>query len=159
MNNTMNKNTNTVLVLGLGNPVLSDDSVGLRVVEALRKRGLEGVDARECFSELDILEGLTSYSHIIFVDAVESGGEPGTVYEASLSEVEPRLSTHNFDLNLIKHLESMEDDGPEVTVLAVEAGDIQTISEKCTPEVEEAISKILNTVETLSMNLNYQQKV
>ncbi len=151
--------SNMILVLGLGNPILSDDAIGLHVVEALHKRGLEGVDARECFSDLDIFEGLTSYDHVIFVDAVESGGEPGTVYKVSLSDIAPKLSTHNFDLNLIRYIESMGDNKSQVTVLAVEAGDIQTISEKCTPEVEEAISKILNTVETLSMKLNYQQKV
>lgn len=147
-----------ILVLGLGNPVLSDDSVGLRVVEALQSRELEGVDVRECFSDLDIFEGLASYDHVIFVDAVESGGEPGTVYEVSLSEIGPKLSTHNFDLNLIKYIESMEGSGPQITVLAVEVKDIQTISENCSPEVEEAISKILNTVETLSMKLNYQHQ-
>ncbi|MFO7966812.1 MAG: hydrogenase maturation protease [Archaeoglobaceae archaeon] len=150
--------SNMILVLGLGNPVLSDDAIGLRVVEALQNRELDGVDAREGSSDLDIFEGLTSYEYVIFVDAVESGGEPGTVYEASLSQIEPKLSTHNFDLNLVKYLESVEGGGPQVILLAVEAGDIQTISEKCTPEVEEAISKILNTVETLSMKLNYQNQ-
>lgn len=146
-----------ILVLGLGNPILSDDAVGLRVVEALRKRRLKGVDARECFSDLDIFEGI-DYDHVIFVDAVESGGEPGTVYEASLPQLGSKLSTHNFNLNLIRYLESTEDSRPRITVLAVEVENIQTISEKCTPEVEGAISKILNIVETLSMKLNYQHQ-
>lgn len=148
-----------ILVLGLGNPVLSDDAVGLRVVETLRREELEGVDARECFSDLEIFEGLTGdYSHVVFVDSVESGGNPGTVYKTSLSQTGLKLSTHNFDLNLIKYIESLEGNKPQITVLAVEVKDTQTISERCTPEVEEAISKILNTVETLSMKLNYQHQ-
>lgn len=147
-----------ILVLGLGNPLLSDDSVGLRAVEAIGEKGLEGIEARECFSDFDILEGLT-YDHIIFIDAVQSGGEPGAVYKVSLKALEPRLTSHNLDLNLIRYIDSLHQD-PRITVLAVEAKDTQTISEDCSPEVERAVSKILNIVETLSMKLIYhhQQK-
>jgi len=77
-----------VLVLGLGNLLLSDDGVGLRLLESLRKDGLgegyghdgavEYVDGgTQGLALLGCLEGRES---VLVLDAVNFGAAPGTVH-------------------------------------------------------------------------------
>jgi hydrogenase maturation protease len=74
------------LVLGLGNPVLSDDGVGIRIARRLEDR----VDQREVTvmeasqAGLSILDLLAGYDRAIIVDAVQTvGGEAGQVHHFS----------------------------------------------------------------------------
>ena len=64
------------LVLGLGNPLISDDSVGLRVADALRPRlaarpEIEvGEDVR---GGLRLMERMEGFERVIVIDAIVSG--------------------------------------------------------------------------------------
>ena len=66
------------VVVGLGNPVLSDDRVGLAVVERLekllREHSLDNVAVRSStrggFELLDLLNG---YDRAILVDCIQTG--------------------------------------------------------------------------------------
>jgi hydrogenase maturation protease len=71
-----------VLVLGVGNILLSDEAIGVRVIEALEKKyafsgQVEIVDGGTAGMEL--LEFIADRDHVIIVDAVLTGGEPGDV--------------------------------------------------------------------------------
>lgn len=70
------------LVLGLGNPILSDDGVGLRVAAGLEGRLGEGVTVIEAsLAGLDLLELLSGYDRAIIIDAIQTeGGQPGRIY-------------------------------------------------------------------------------
>ena len=79
-----------MVVLGLGNPVLGDDAVGLHVAgeveRLLQARPVPGVrvltSARGGFELIDLLAGCT---HAVIVDCLEApGGAPGTVRRLSL---------------------------------------------------------------------------
>lgn len=69
-----------VLVLGMGNILLSDEGIGVRVIEAFQERydapGVEIVDGGT--SGMDLVEFLASRKHAIIVDAVRTGAPPGT---------------------------------------------------------------------------------
>ncbi|MGB2852819.1 MAG: hydrogenase maturation protease, partial [Dehalococcoidia bacterium] len=64
------------LVLGLGNPILSDDAVGLRVVEELEGR----VDQQEVklvettVAGLGLLDFLTGHDRAIIIDSIQTVG-------------------------------------------------------------------------------------
>jgi|Deesub1362B_J571_1020462.scaffolds.fasta_scaffold00237_20 hydrogenase maturation protease len=136
------------LVLGIGNPLLTDDGAGIHAVNALKKQNLADVEARECVSDFDLLEALNGdYSRIIIVDVIKTGGKPGTVYRAFLSNSSVIFS-HHLNLNMINNSDR------DVILLAIEAEDIHSFSEKCTPEVERAISEVLNFISELSMEKN-----
>jgi len=132
-----------ILVLGIGNPLRSDDGVGIHVVEEIRKRKIPGVVAKVYSSDFDLVEA-GKYSRIVVIDAVKKGNKPGTIYCASVEEIPPRFSSHSTGFELWKSSEL-----PEITVIAVEVEDAETISEKCTPSVERAISEVLNIIENL----------
>jgi len=71
------------LILGLGNPILSDDSIGLRVAKELETRlNRPDVTVMETsVAGLDFLELLVGYDQAIIVDAIQTqGGKIGQVY-------------------------------------------------------------------------------
>lgn len=68
-----------VLVIGVGNTLLQDDGIGVRVVEALRADGSEGfviVDGGTL--GLSLLPMVEDADAVIVVDASELAAEPGT---------------------------------------------------------------------------------
>lgn len=71
-----------ILVLGIGNILLGDEAVGVRLVEALEQRYLlpphvEVLDGGT--SGMDLLDVMASRDHLIVTDAVFTGAEPGSV--------------------------------------------------------------------------------
>jgi len=135
------------LVLGLGNPIFSDDSVGFRVIQGLRdKFSRPGLTLMESSaSGLGLLDLVTGYDRVIIIDAIKTeGGQAGEIYRLNaenLSGTRHLASSH--DINLATAFELGKKLGialpQEITIFAVEVVDVTTFSEKCTPEVEKAI--------------------
>jgi hydrogenase maturation protease len=94
------------LVLGVGNILLADEGVGVRVVEAFQQRYVipEGVDVLDGGTAgMDLLDALSSRSHIVIVDAVRTGAEPGTIVQLSGTDVPAlfsnRISPHQLGIS------------------------------------------------------------
>lgn len=71
-----------ILVLGIGNLLLSDEAVGVRLVEALTQRfdipaGVEVLDGGT--AGLELMEAMANRDHLIVADAVLTGQSPGSV--------------------------------------------------------------------------------
>jgi hydrogenase maturation protease len=86
-----------VLVLGLGNLLLGDDAVGLRLLEALQSRiGLPACPGEESSPEyldggtqgLALLPWLSERRAVLILDAVGLGAAPGTVHVLRDQEIE-----------------------------------------------------------------------
>lgn len=86
----------SVLVLGLGNILMSDDGVGVRAVQEM--------DARYDFSEfvslvdggtmgLDLLPMIEDCSRLLILDAVTADSPPGTMVRADGEEITSFLSS------------------------------------------------------------------
>jgi len=135
------------LVLGLGNPILSDDSVGFRVVQELKARfdrpDLTLVESSA--SGLSLLDLITGYDKLIIIDAIKTeGGGTGKIYrlgEENLGAIRHSASPH--DINLATALDLGRKLGAalpqQITILAIEVVDVTTFSEECSPEVAKAI--------------------
>jgi len=83
------------LILGVGNLLLSDEGVGLRVVERLATtydlpEGVRILDGGTL--GLDLLYYLEGVENLLIVDAVEMGKEPGTLLRMEGDEVPSFLS-------------------------------------------------------------------
>ncbi len=71
------------LVIGIGNRFRGDDALGPVVADELEKRGIRVIEhSGEPASLIDAWQG---YDHVILVDAVFSGEEPGTTHHFDLS--------------------------------------------------------------------------
>ena len=141
-------------IIGLGNELLSDDGVGIRIVRELSKRltGRDVVCEELSIGGLPMLDVLTSYERCIIVDAVVTGEHPsGTAYRFVHSPGRPgrtAKSSHQIDLAQVLSLAAlMGADLPQtVTVYGVEAGDTTTFRDSCTEEVSRAIPLVVETV-------------
>jgi hydrogenase maturation protease len=71
-----------VLVLGLGNPLMGDDGLGVLVASELQKaewrEGVVVLDAGT--SGITYLGEVCQSLNLIVIDAVRAGGSPGTIY-------------------------------------------------------------------------------
>jgi hydrogenase maturation protease len=145
-------------VIGIGNPLRSDDGIGIHVIEALREEDLrDGVDIKEGLSGLDILSTLEGYEKIIIVDAMQSGGEPGTIHRLSIDDLNSRQTLHTFsthDIDFPSMLRLGRELYPgkiteDIDIIAIEAEDVETFSEKCTPRVEKAVKDVVALIKGL----------
>lgn len=117
-----------VLVLGLGNILLSDEGVGVRVIEQLQRNwelpdNIEVLDGGTAGMEL--LDHLANRDHLIVVDAIKAGHPPGTVMRLSGSAVPTffavKISPHQVALADVLAALRLTDEAPHtVTVIGVE---------------------------------------
>ena len=135
------------LVLGLGNPILTDDGVGVRVAEILQDEVDQGqVTVMEAsLAGLSILDLLADYDRAIIVDAVKTvGGKAGQVHRLStdmLDTTQHPASLHDFDVGTALELGGRLGLAlpKEMIIFGVEVADVDTFGEECTAEVREAI--------------------
>ena len=84
------------LLVGFGNPLRSDDGVGLNVAEAIDKLNLPGVDVRAVHQlNVDIAGDLEGYRRVIFVDASEDG-PPVHMRQVISQEGLEKVSSHHL---------------------------------------------------------------
>ena len=146
--------SDTVLVIGLGNPIMTDDAIGLKVAETIESIGIANVETRqEAIGGLDIIPLITGYRNVIIVDAIKTGlYEPGTVIVFNPEDFEPtvaNVSAHGINLTTAMHIgrqlepESMPE---SVRFVAVEVSDLVTVSEIMTEAVSNALPDAVDTV-------------
>ena len=143
------------LLLGLGNPIVTDDSVGLRVVEELKPVLADRVDldvSEDYWGGLRLMERMIGYDRAIVVDAICTGAEPGTIHHLTPDSIRTQRSASAHDVNLPTALEFGRQAGmslpknEQIHLVGIEADDILNFSEKCTPAVEAAIPHAVETV-------------
>ena len=137
------------LILGLGNPILTDDGVGIHVVRAVAAhvQPAGAVLAEASVGGLRLLDTLAGYERVILVDAIQTpGGRPGEVHLLHPNDLRTSLhsgSTHDLSLPgalaLGHQLGLVLPADEALTIVAVEVEDVLTFGESCTPAVAAAI--------------------
>ena len=143
-----------VLVLGVGNPILSDDGVGIHVARELKKREMPGVDVEElAASGLELLDVVRGYDKVVIIDAIQTTkGKPGGLYILEEKDFEKSIhgsSPHGINIATALALgrKLVPNEMPkEVVFFAVEAEDLVNVSEKLTPKVAKALPGIVEQV-------------
>ena len=152
------------LVVGLGNPILADDGVGWRVVEALEAR-LDRDSAawraagpvefdRLAVGGLTLMERLIGYERVILVDAILDRDPVGTVSARPLADVATRSAGHldcAHDVPLTEALAAGQALGAplpstiDVVGVAVERVDVfdERLSVPVAAAVDEAVEAVL----------------
>jgi len=150
------------LVLGLGNPIVTDDSVGLKVAAELRARLADRPDieiGEDYWGGLRLMERMIGFDRVVVIDALRAGGPPGTIRVLSPDDVPTQRSASAHDVNLPTALEFGRRAGaalPEnrsIRLVGIEADDILTFGEDCTPAVRAAVSRAADTVLHVLSNL------
>ena len=150
---TASPQTPSFLVLGIGNLVMSDDGVGVRVIQELQ-RGYRFPDNVTVIDGgtlgLDLLPLLENITHLILVDAVETGGIPGNCVRLYGQELpialETKISPHQMGLkDLLAVSELMGHSPREMVLLGVQPACIEMDTE-LTPEVEARLGTLVESV-------------
>ena len=140
------------LILGFGNPILTDDAVGIRVAEELAREFPDMAVEATSEAGLSILDNVTGYDKLVIIDSIKTGkGKPGELYKLTLEDLQPKSdfsSSHGLDIaTALKLGEMMGYPMPsEVSIYAVEVKDNTSFGEKCTPELERSISLIVGQI-------------
>ena len=92
------------LILGLGNPILTDDRVGLEVARALHERQPAGsTEFVEAYvGGVELLNVLEGWKRVVLIDSVEPGRQkPGELKEIPLEDLATKytpITPHNAGL-------------------------------------------------------------
>ncbi len=145
------------VVVGLGNPVLADDGVGIAVARALAPRlaGSGVAVAESAWGGMRFLDLLTGFDRAVLVDAIQwRRGPVGTVYCLTPEEAIPTVRASGYHgVSLGQALALGAQLGiplpKAIVVFAVEVADTTTVREGLSPAVEAAVPEVVDEVEDL----------
>lgn len=137
---------NSITLLGVGNILLSDEGVGVHVVNEMRQDytftpEINIVDGGTMGMEL--LSYMRGMKKLLLVDAVQGGEAPGTVYEFLHQETETyfteHISVHEVGMQDILRIRALQEDPlDDAVVIGVEPMSLD-IGLEPTPLVQQAI--------------------
>lgn len=142
------------LVLGLGNPILGDDGVGLQVAAMVRARLPKGshveVDV-DYWGGLRLMERLVGYDRAIIVDAICVDDHPvGSILQLLPDDMPTQRSASAHDVNLPTALNLAARLGlrvpHDITILAIVAHDVLDFREDLSPAVAAAVPVAVDAI-------------
>jgi hydrogenase maturation protease len=143
----------STLIIGCGNRLCGDDAVGPGLIRRLLQRGLPAeVRCVDGGTEgINVAFQMKGVTHLILVDACQSGGRAGEIFQLKGEEVEPELppvglNLHNFrwDHALALGRRLLQQDYPrKVTVFLIEGARFG-VGEDLSPEVDRAIDRLID---------------
>ncbi len=149
------------MIIGLGNPILGDDSAGILAVRELkekRKSSHEKVEIKEFYvGGIRLLEELMDYEKAVIVDAI-IGDRPGNVRlieRGTLSSKGHGSTIH--DVSISQALDLAEKSGlrlPELRIIGIEILPPTEFTENPSPEVEKGIKEAAKMVEKIMEGWN-----
>ncbi|MEE8120534.1 MAG: hydrogenase maturation protease [Anaerolineales bacterium] len=154
------------LVLGLGNPILRDDSVGLRVAQEVERLIPSSPDIEvglDYWGGLRLMERMIGFDRAIIIDAICTGASPGTIHLLNPDDIPTQRSSSAHDVNLTTALELGYQAGAhlpavkDILLIGVEAADVQTFDESLTAEVENALPAAVEAVMNALSNTSEDQ--
>ncbi|MFN2226981.1 MAG: HyaD/HybD family hydrogenase maturation endopeptidase [Anaerolineae bacterium] len=142
-----------VLILGAGNLLLSDDGAGVHVIRRL----MEAVELPEQVQVLDggtmgldLLHYLEGIRYLLIIDAMETGGPPGTLRRLAGDEVPAylsvKMSPHQIGLPDMLFAAKLRDLYPqEVVVWGVQPGSTE-VGLELTPAVAAQVEPLVGHI-------------
>lgn len=143
----------SVVVIGLGSPYLTDDSVGIRVVRALAQSEIAEIRFVEAHAGgLLLLEEFVDAKSAIIIDALlDERRKTGEVLVCGI-ESNTRNASCGHDCTLAEALAIGRAMGMKlptdnsIHLVAIVAQDVTTFSEQLTPAVEDAIGNACDVI-------------
>jgi len=142
-----------ILILGVGNLLLSDEGVGVHVANELMKMDLPpGVMVVEGGTEgFRLLNVITEADRLIVVDAVRGGGAPGSIYRFDIKEVRNcppgfKTSVHQIGILEVIDLSGLIGKTPQTTVIGIEPKSLK-MGMELSPEIKAKIPRIIELIQ------------
>jgi hydrogenase maturation protease len=141
-----------VLILGVGNLLLTDDGFGVHVINELRniplppnvtliEAGIVSHQLIPVFHEADLL---------IFIDAVEAGDTPGSIFRFRPEDMrfisQMKASLHEMSLMDVLHMTALTGNRPEAIIIAVQPKDVRSCSLELNDEIRAVIPRVIELI-------------
>lgn len=141
------------IVLGVGNTVMQDDGVGVKVVHALR----EGFDLPDNICIIDgglagfaWLEEIRAARYLLIVDAMRGDGPPGTVYRVTPDQLAnrsgPTISPHEVGVTELLAMAEMLGSLPQTLILGVQPDVTTEPGLELTEALRDAVPRIVAAI-------------
>lgn len=147
-----------ILILGIGNLLLGDEAVGVRIVEALEQRyrlpaHVEVLDGGT--SGMELMEIMADRDHLIVADAVLTGAAPGSIavlYDEEIPALFTRkVSPHQLGLSDVLMALRLTDEFPRrLTLVGVVPESLEPgigLTTVVSQAIEPALAQILLALE------------
>ncbi|MFC1906296.1 hydrogenase maturation protease [Chloroflexota bacterium] len=141
-----------VLILGIGNPILTDDGVGIIIAQKLKEKNPELVVIETSEAGIALLDFVIGYKKLIIIDSIKiEEGKPGDLYKLELEDLKPSKdlsSSHGIGIATAVELgKRLGYNMPKNTSMyAVNIKDNTTFGENCTRMVKEKIPLITKQI-------------
>ena len=144
-----------ILVLCLGNDILSDDAIGPTVANRFKTVYTEIKEVEVLFAPVagfNLLDLLHNRESVLIVDSIITGKvDTGTIHFFAADNLTPSnglINSHQINLPTALQLGkilgySMPN---KIDILAIEVKNITTISEQLTPKVAKAVDKVIERI-------------
>ena len=149
------------LVIGLGNPILTDDGIGVKIAynvhRIISNRGCSDIKVTEAsVGGLRLMEEMVGYDKVILIDAIKTktGSKPGTLHRMSIDDLRDISPTQHsacaHDTTLVTAIDAGKLLGfqlpKDIVIIAVEVENVTDFGDEPTPAVSESIPKATKVV-------------
>jgi hydrogenase maturation protease len=140
------------ILVGLGNPIMSDDGIGLLVGRLVHER-LEGYDLDlACGAGLHVMDAILGYERAVIIDSMVTGRfAPGDVAKVEPgSGLETRRAGHSHGVGFFEAIEVARTCGAalprEITVYGIEVEDPFSIGDGISSKVADRLDEIVDFI-------------
>jgi hydrogenase maturation protease len=141
-----------IVILGVGNLLLSDEGVGVHVANKFMKIKLP--------PEVSVVEGgtdgfrllnvITEADWLIVIDAVRGGAEPGSIYRFDIDDVRScppgfKTSVHQIGILEVIDLSELIGRKPHTTIIGIEPKSLE-MGMELTPEIKSKVPRIIDLI-------------
>jgi hydrogenase maturation protease len=141
-----------ILILGVGNLLLSDEGVGVHVAQEMMKMAMP--------PEVQVVEGgtdgfglvnvITEAERMILIDAVKGGGQPGSIYRFEIEDCPPypdifKTSVHQISILEVINLSSLIGSTPRTTVIGIEPACME-MGMELSPAVAAKVPRVIEMI-------------
>jgi hydrogenase maturation protease len=141
-----------IVILGVGNLLLSDEGVGVHIANELMKMSLP--------PEVSVVEGgtdgfgllniITEANRLIVIDAVKGDAAPGSIYRFDIGEVRNcpsgfKTSVHQIGILEVLDLSELIGKTPYTTVIGVEPKSVE-MGMELSPEIKAKIPRVIELI-------------
>jgi len=151
----------SILILGIGNDILKDDGIGIKIIEEINKNKFsDDIEFKtSILGGFDVLEIIQDYKKVILIDAIKTkDGVPGDIYYFKPSDFKETLHLSNIHdisfLNAIKLGKKLRFNVPkEIHIIAIEILEDRIFGDNFTPELKSKFPKIVKSVKKIIKKL------
>ena len=142
-----------ILILGVGNLLLSDEGVGVHVAQRMMTMDMP--------PEVQVVEGgtdgfglvnvISQADRMILIDAIKGGGQPGSIYRFEIEDCPPypdifKTSVHQISILEVINLSGLIGSTPRTTIIGIEPACME-MGMNLSPVVEAKVPSVIRMVQ------------